>query len=103
MQLLREYLRSEMPLIQRNDIRMRFLGRSHELPQAVQQDMREAVEKTSRNSGMVLCLALNYGGRAELVDAANAILAERLEQGLRAPLTEEEVSARLFLVSGCPS
>src|SRR5437879_10185376 len=51
MQLLREYLRREMPLIQRNDIRMRFLGRSHELPQAVQQDMREAVEKTSRNGG----------------------------------------------------
>src|SRR5256885_1918431 len=46
-------------------------------------------------------LALNYGGRAELVDAANAILAERLEQGLRAPLTEEEVSARLY-TAGLP-
>src|SRR6202162_1992013 len=81
MQLLREYLRTEMPLIQRNDIRMRFLGRAEELPAGVQQDMRNAEEKTAGNGGMVLCLALNYGGRAELVDAANAILTERSAQG----------------------
>ncbi len=65
MQLLREYLRTEMPLIQRNNIRMRFLGRSSELPVGVQQDMKNAEEKTAGNGGTVLCLALNYGGRAE--------------------------------------
>src|SRR6202030_1723043 len=65
MQLLREYLRQEMPLIQRNNIRMRFLGRARELPAGVQQDMRDAEDKTAKNTGMVLCLALNYGGRAE--------------------------------------
>src|SRR6202022_2094146 len=91
MQLLREYLRQEMPLIQRNDIRMRFLGRSSELPAGVQQDMRNAEEKTAGNGGMVLCLALNYGGRAEIVDAANAILAEREAQGRPVPVTEEEL------------
>src|SRR5689334_21745385 len=74
MQLLREYLRQEMPLIQRNNTQLRFLGRSRELPAAVQQDMRDAEQKTSKNTGMVLCLALNYGGRAEIVDACNAIL-----------------------------
>ena len=81
MQLLREYLRTEMPLIQRNNIRMRFLGRSSELPAGVQQDMKNAEEKTAGNGGMVLCLALNYGGRAEIVDAVNAILAERTRAG----------------------
>ena len=101
MQLLREYLRQEMPLIQRNNIRMRFLGRSSELPAGVQHDMREAVEKTAKNSGMVLCLALNYGGRAEIVDALNAILAQRNAEGLRAPITEEEVSQRLY-TTGLP-
>src|ERR1700682_3604928 len=101
MQLLREYLRSEMPLIQRNNIRMRFLGRSHELPTPVQQDMREAVEKTSRNTGMVLCLALNYGGRAELVDAANAILAQRLADGQGTPISEEEIARHLY-TAGLP-
>ena len=101
MQLLREYLRTEMPLIQRNNIRMRFLGRSSELPIGVQQDMKAAEERTAANSGMVLCLALNYGGRAEIVDAANAILAERLSQGSAAPVTEEEVSRRLY-TAGLP-
>jgi len=101
MQLLREYLRTEMPLIQRNNIRMRFLGRSQELPAGVQQDMRAAEEKTAGNGGMVLCLALNYGGRAEIVDAANVLLAERSAQGSRAPITQEELSARLY-TTGLP-
>jgi len=101
MQLLREYLRQEMPLIQRNNIRMRFLGRSSELPAGVQHDMREAVEKTAKNSGMVLCLALNYGGRAEIVDALNAILAQRNAERLRAPITEDEVSQHLY-TTGLP-
>jgi undecaprenyl diphosphate synthase len=96
MQLLREYLRQEMPLIQRNNIQLRFLGRSRELPAAVQQDMRDAEEKTARNSGMVLCLALNYGGRAELVDACNAVLAERHASASGAPVSEEELAQHLY-------
>jgi undecaprenyl diphosphate synthase len=101
MQLLREYLRQEMPLIQRNNIRMRFLGRSRELPAGVQQDMRDAVDKTAKNTGMVLCLALNYGGRAEIVDALNVIVAERAAQGNRAPVNEDDVSAHLY-TAGLP-
>ncbi len=101
MQLLREYLRQEMPLIQKNNIRMRFLGRSRELPAGVQQDMREAVEQTAKNTGMVLCLALNYGGRAEIVDALNAILAHRAAHGSRAAASEEEVSRHLY-TAGLP-
>jgi undecaprenyl diphosphate synthase len=101
MQLLREYLRTEMPLIQRNNIRMRFLGRSLELPAGVQQDMREAEAKTAGNGGMVLCLALNYGGRAEIVDAANALLAETNARGLRTPVTEAELSQRMY-TAGLP-
>jgi undecaprenyl diphosphate synthase len=77
MQLLREYIRKEMPLIQRNNIRMRFLGRIDELPLGVQKDVREATEQTAVNTGMCLCIAFNYGGRAEIVDAMNAILAQR--------------------------
>jgi undecaprenyl diphosphate synthase len=100
MQLLREYLRQEMPLIQRNNIRMRFLGRARELPDGVQQDMRAAVEKTSKNTGMVLCLALNYGGRAEIVDALNEIVAQR-KDGRHVAVTEEEVSRHLY-TAGLP-
>ena len=101
MQLLREYIRQEMPLIQRNNIRMRFLGRSDELPAAVQRDTREAVEATAGNTGMVLCIALNYGGRAEIVDAANALLAERQAAGDSRKLTESELERHLY-TAGLP-
>jgi undecaprenyl diphosphate synthase len=96
MALLREYLRKEMPLLQKNNIRMRFLGRIDELPAGVQKDVRDAMEKTAGNQGMVLCVALNYGGRAEIVDAMNAILAERNGQGASNKVTEEQLSRHLY-------
>jgi undecaprenyl diphosphate synthase len=96
MALLREYLRQEMPLIQKNNIRMRFLGRMDELPAGVQNDVRDAMEKTAGNKGMVLCVALNYGGRAEIVDAMNAILTERNGQGTPAKVTEEQLARHLY-------
>jgi undecaprenyl diphosphate synthase len=96
MQLLREYLRKEMPLLQKNNIRMRFLGRIDELPAGVQNDVRDAMEKTAGNKGMVLCVALNYGGRAEIVDAMNAILAERNGHGISDNVTEEQLSGHLY-------
>ena len=94
MQLLREYLRKEMPLIQKNNIRMRFLGRPDELPAGVQKDTREAAEETAHNTGMILSIALNYGGRAEIVDAMNAILAESNDH--RQPVTEEQIARHLY-------
>jgi len=96
MALLREYLRKEMPLIQKNEIRMRFLGRMDELPAGVQNDVRDAMEKTAGNKGMVLCVALNYGGRAEIVDAMNAILSERNGHGTFSKVTEEQLSRHLY-------
>jgi undecaprenyl diphosphate synthase len=96
MQLLREYLRKEMPLLQKNQIRIRFLGRTDELPAGVQNDVREAMEKTAGNKGMVLCIALNYGGRAEIVDAMNEILAERNGHGTSKKITEEQISRHLY-------
>ena len=96
MELLREYLRKEMPLIQKNNIRMRFLGRPHELPAAVQRDTRAATEETARNTGMILSIALNYGGRAEIVDALNSILAERNGHATVQPVTEELLARHLY-------
>lgn len=96
MQLLREYLKKEMPLLQKNEIRMRFLGRIDELPAAVKRDAREAMEKTAGNQGMVLCVALNYGGRAEIVDAMNAILNEHPQNGAASRITEDELARHLY-------
>ena len=100
MQLLREYLRQEMPLIQKNNIRMRFLGRADDLPEAVQRDTREAEKETAKNTGMVLCVALNYGGRAEIVDAVNQILTEKREAGRQA-ISEEELAGKMY-TAGLP-
>jgi undecaprenyl diphosphate synthase len=101
MQLLRDYLRSEMPLIQKNDIRMRFLGRLAELPAPVQRDAREAMDLTKSNKGMELCVALNYGGRAEIVDAVNAVIVARNGSAASRPVTEAELSKALY-TSGLP-
>jgi len=74
MRLLRQYLRKELPVIHGNNIRLQIIGRTEQLPEAVQEDVAKGVALTAQNSGMILTVALNYGGRAELVDAFNAIL-----------------------------
>ena len=101
MQLLREYLRKEMPLLQKNKIRMRFLGRTEELPKGVQADVRDATDRTAANDGMVLCVALNYGGRAEIVDAMNAILGEHNGHARRTPVTEHALARHMY-TAGLP-
>ncbi len=97
MRLLREYLRKELPAIHKNNIHLVVIGRPEELPQAVQRDIEEAMRVTARNSGMKLAVALNYGGRAELVDAVNAILAEKRTNGAGSkPVDEETISRHLY-------
>jgi undecaprenyl diphosphate synthase len=108
MRLLRQYLRKELPVIHRNNIRLQIIGRTEQLPEEVQADVAKGVALTAQNSGMVLTVALNYGGRAELVDAFNAIL-ERFRQkaangnGALANfrVDEETISENLY-TSGLP-
>ena len=103
MKLLRQYIRNEMPLIQRNNIRMRFLGRPDDLPLAVQKDTRDAIGATASNTGMVLSIALNYGGRAEIVDAVNSILEmARLEGSLETLRLDEDLIATSLYTASCP-
>jgi undecaprenyl diphosphate synthase len=73
MRLLKYYLREELPTLMRNNIRLDYIGRIHELPTDVQQHMRETRARTEGNAGMTLTLALNYGSRNELVDAFAAM------------------------------
>ena len=76
MNLLRRYLKMELPTLMENNIRLQYIGRQQELPQEVQERMAWAREMTARNTGMVLTLALNYGSRTELVDCFNALVNE---------------------------
>jgi len=73
MRLLRQYLRKELPVIHGRNIRLQIIGRPGQLPKEVQADIEKGMALTASNTGMCLTVALNYGGRAELVDAFNAI------------------------------
>ncbi len=72
--LLRFYLRRELPKMMENNIRLFAIGRLNALPVQVQDELAAAVDETSGNSGLCVNLAINYGGRAEIVDAVNAII-----------------------------
>ena len=75
MTLLKRYLRLELSTLLKNDIRFRVIGRSDELPRDVQQELEAGIRRTEGNSGMIFNIALNYGGRAEIVDAARRAIA----------------------------
>jgi undecaprenyl diphosphate synthase len=70
MTLLKRYLRLELNTLLRNDIRFRVIGREEELAPDVRRELKMAEEQTARNAGMLFNIALNYGGRAEIVEAA---------------------------------
>ncbi|MGH9356836.1 MAG: isoprenyl transferase [Terriglobia bacterium] len=97
MNLLREYLKKEMAQMNRHRIRLRVIGRSHELPKSVRQDLRAALKSTENNDGLQLTLALNYGARAELVDAFRK-LARKLKQSGRTEMSERSISRHLYTV-----
>jgi undecaprenyl diphosphate synthase len=80
MTLLRKYLIDERTEIMEQNIRFSTIGRRAGLPAAVLREMDENIRMSRDNTGMELCLAINYGGRAELVDAVRT-LAERVRQG----------------------
>ena len=75
MTLLKRYLRLELNTLLRNDIRFKVIGRDEELAPDVRRELKMAEEKTAGNAGMLFNIALNYGGRAEIVEAARRALA----------------------------
>ncbi|CAN5396929.1 isoprenyl transferase [soil metagenome] len=93
MGLLKRYLRLELNALLSNDIRFKVIGREEELSPEVRSELRMAQEKTARNSGMLFNIALNYGGRAELVEAARQMLAAGIAP---ADLDEQRFSEFLY-------
>ncbi|HEY4363839.1 MAG TPA: isoprenyl transferase [Bryobacteraceae bacterium] len=92
--LLRFYLNSELPLMMRHDIRFTAIGRLEALPAFVRGELDAVIRKTSGNRGMRLNLAINYGGRAEIVDAVKALLEDARRQEIE--IDEAAISARLY-------
>jgi undecaprenyl diphosphate synthase len=100
--LLRQFLVRERDEITVNDIRFEAIGRLDGLPDLVKRELDETMRLSAGNRGMVLCLALNYGGRAEIADAARAI-AERVRRGEISPAdVDESLLARHLYAPGTP-
>ena len=98
MRLLKRYLRSELNTLLTNDIRFRVIGRMEELSPDIQDELHTAIDRTAKNSGMLFNIALNYGGRAEIVDAAR----RAIEAGVRPHDLDEERFASFLYTAGQP-
>jgi undecaprenyl diphosphate synthase len=100
MRMLRKYLRLELDEISRQNIRFRTIGRTEVLAPTVRNEIARASERTASNTGMVLTVALNYGGRAEIVDACRAAARKLLAEGKSVDdLSEENIERELYTSS----
>jgi len=95
--LLHYYLGREVPRLMANNIQMRAIGRTQALPEKVRRELAEAIHLTGENTGMILNLAINYGGRSEIVDAVNRLIREARDNGTldRLEVNEEAIELKL--------
>ncbi|HXV62420.1 MAG TPA: isoprenyl transferase [Vicinamibacteria bacterium] len=96
MKLLKQYLHLELPTLMANDVRFRVLGRLQNLPSDVVEELHNGMEMTRNNRGLLFNVALNYGGRAEIVDACQAIVDEAVERGEAPRVDETLLAAKLY-------
>jgi undecaprenyl diphosphate synthase len=102
MGLLKHYLRMELNTLLENDIRFRVIGRPHELPTDVQDELEKGMEKTKDRQGLLFNIALNYGGRAEIVDAVARLVADVAANGREATPIDEATLASYLYTAGQP-
>jgi undecaprenyl diphosphate synthase len=98
MLLLKRYLRSELKTLLTNNIRFNVIGRMEDLSRDVRDELDAAIDRTASDDGMLFNVALNYGGRAEIVDAAR----RAIESGIRPEHLDEERFASFLYTAGQP-
>jgi undecaprenyl diphosphate synthase len=98
MTLLKRYLRLELKTLLKNNIRFTVIGRMEGLDPDIQQELLRAIDATRTNSGMRFNIALNYGGRAEIVDAARRLI----EAGVRPDELDEHRFSEFLYTAGQP-
>jgi undecaprenyl diphosphate synthase len=102
MTLLERSIERELPELMERNVRFRVIGRADGVPAQVREGIRRLIETTSRNSGLTLVMAFNYGGRDELVDAVRA-LAHQVQSGALRPEDIDEVRvSRALYTDGIP-
>ena len=92
MGLISEFAQSELPNMMRDGVRLRTIGRTADLPLAARTALEFAIKQTEKNDTLTINIALSYGGRAEIVDAVNKIIAEKRS----APIDEKEFVNYLY-------
>ena len=97
--LLRTYLRGELADMMTKQVRLTAMGRLDDLPMAVREELERSLEMTANNRGLRVNLAINYGARAELVDAVKKLLEDSRHENIE--IDEAAISARLY-TSGLP-
>ena len=97
--LLRAYLRTELPEIERRNVKLAALGRLEALPAQVHAELEDALARTAANTGLQVNLAINYGGRAEIVDAVKALVEDARRRDI--VIDEQAIAARLY-TAGIP-
>jgi undecaprenyl diphosphate synthase len=98
MRLFLETARKQVPELNKRGARLRFLGRREGLPEPVLEALQQAEELTAHNESLDVYIALNYGGRAEIVDAARRMAAD----GVPAEAIDEETFARYLYAPEVP-
>ncbi len=97
-QLLKLYLRSELPTLERNQVRLSAIGRINELPESVRRELSFVMDATKHHTGLQLNLALNYSGRTEIVDAVKALVRD----GIPAEQIDENALEQYLGTAGLP-
>jgi undecaprenyl diphosphate synthase len=92
MKLLQEYLKKEVGNLKNQNVVLRFMGRLHELPEMIQEELVSATAATSNNTGLILNIALNYSGRADIVDGISRLITDIKKNKLKI----EEINERIF-------
>jgi undecaprenyl diphosphate synthase len=102
MHLLEQYMIEERSIIMKQNIVVKIIGRREGIPERVQREMDKTISLSATNTGTRLCLAINYGGRAEMVDAVQRI-ARDVQAGQLAPDRIDEATIADYLyTSGMP-
>jgi len=102
MGILKSFLKSELDEMLENRIRFQTIGNTEKLPEDVQEILQDTIEKTSRNSGMILTLALSYGGRQEIFQSVRKIAEEIRSGALRIEEITEDLIANSLYTGGMP-
>ncbi len=102
MHLLEQYMIEERATIMEQNIVVRIIGRSEGIPEEVQREIDKTIHLSSSNTGTRLCLAINYGGRSEMVDAVRRIAAEVASGKLSLDAISEAVVSSYLYTAGMP-